>query len=239
MAIMLHLDQFDGPLDLLLFLVGKAKIDIRDIFVSEITNQYIQYVSAAQDVDMDEASAFVQMAATLLEIKSRSLLPKADPPQEDDPELVLIRQLEEYALLKEITQEMQGFEQAAAKMYAKLPEEYPLPPPALEITGLTLDGLVAAFARALARVPREDEPQDPRQHIMRDEFTVAICIGSIMRKVKGGRTSFQSLFSTNPTRTEVVTLFLALLELLRLGRISCFQDNTYEDIILTPMKKRA
>ena len=237
MAITLHLDQFDGPLDLLLFLVGKAKIDIKEIFVSEITDQYVRYVSAAQNMDMDEASAFIQMAATLLEIKSRSLLPKAEPPEEDGLEQALIQQLEEYARLKQVAQELQGFEQAAAKMYAKLPEEYPLPPPALEITGLTLEGLVAAFARVLARVPCEEEPLDSQQHIVRDEFTVPLCIGQIMRKVKAGRTSFQSLFSMQPTRAEVVTLFLALLELLRLGRVSCFQDSVYDDIVLTPIMK--
>ena len=76
MALTLHLSQFDGPLDMLLFLIGKAKVDIKDIFVSEVTDQYIQSVQNAPDLDMDDASAFISMAATLIEIKSRSLLPK-------------------------------------------------------------------------------------------------------------------------------------------------------------------
>ena len=76
MPLTLHLGQFEGPLDMLLFLIGKAKIDIKDIFVSQVTDQYIQSVQNAPDLDMDDASAFINMAATLLEIKSRSLLPK-------------------------------------------------------------------------------------------------------------------------------------------------------------------
>ena len=95
MALTLHLKDFDGPLDLLLFLIGKAKIDIRDIFVSQVTDQYVQSVRNAPDLDMDEASAFIAMAATLLEIKSRALLPKPKIEEEEDPEQALIRQLEE------------------------------------------------------------------------------------------------------------------------------------------------
>ncbi|NLD51840.1 MAG: segregation/condensation protein A, partial [Clostridiales bacterium] len=154
MALTLQLKDFSGPLDMLLHLIGKAKIDIKDIFVSEVTDQYIRFVREAEDVDMDEASSFIQMAATLLEIKTRSLLPKPPPPEEEDPEVVLIRQLEDYALFKQIAADMQGFEKAAARVYEKLPEEYPLPPQSFDIHGLTLEGLVNAFAMVLQRAPR-------------------------------------------------------------------------------------
>ena len=118
MALTLKLKDFNGPLDMLLFMIGKAKIDIKDIFVSEVTNQYIRSVRETDDMDMDEASSFIQMAATLLEIKSRSLLPKPAPPEgeEEDPQAVLIRQLEEYARFKQIASDMQGFEKVAALM---------------------------------------------------------------------------------------------------------------------------
>ena len=92
MALTLHLKDFDGPLDMLLFLIGKAKIDIKDIFVSEVTDQYIQSVQSAPDLDMDDGSAFISMAATLLEIISRALLPKPPKEDEEDPEQALIRQ---------------------------------------------------------------------------------------------------------------------------------------------------
>ena len=236
MALTLHLSQFDGPLDMLIFLIGKAKINIRDIFVSEVTDQYIQSVENAPDLDMDDASAFIAMAATLLEIKSRSLLPKPqDETAEEDPEQALIRQLEEYQRFKQIAQDMQGFEKAAALMYQKLPEEYPLPPPTLELKGLTLDGLLAAFARVMARTVQDDEePIQTARRIVRDEYTVPRCTAHILRRLKKGPVRFEELFSDHPTKDEVVTLFLALLELLRLGRAAAVQDGIFGDMILEP-----
>lgn len=237
MAITLRLNQFEGPLDMLLFLIGKAKIDIKDIFVSQVTDQYIQSVQDAQDLDMDDASAFIAMAATLLEIKSRSLLPKPkDETEEEDPEAALIRQLEEYQRFKQISQDMQGFEKAAALMYQKLPEEYPLPPPTLELTGLTMDGLLAAFARVMARVEEEEEEETVQKarRIIRDEYTVPRCTAHILKHLKKGPVRFDKLFSEHPSRDEVVTLFLAVLELLRLGRTHVVQDGIFGDIMLEP-----
>jgi len=233
MALTLHLNQFDGPLDMLLFLIGKAKIDIRDIFVSEVTDQYIQSVQNAPDLDMDDASAFIAMAATLLEIKSRALLPKPKTEEEEDPEQALIRQLEEYQRFKQIALDMQGFEKAAALMYEKLPEEYPLPPPTLELKGLTMDGLLAAFARVMARVPQEEEEAlHAARRIVRDEYTVPRCTAHILRRLKKGPVRFEALFSPHPSRDEVVTLFLALLELLRLGRANVTQEGIFGDMML-------
>jgi segregation and condensation protein A len=235
MALTLHLKDFDGPLDMLLFLIGKAKIDIRDIFVSQVTDQYIQSVQNAPDLDMDDASAFIAMAATLLEIKSRALLPKPKTEEEEDPEQALIRQLEEYQRFKQIAQDMQGFEKAAALMYQKLPEEYPLPPPTLELTGLTMEGLLAAFARVMARVPGEDEePVHVARRIVRDEYTVPRCTAHILRRLKKGPVRFEELFSPTPSRDEVVTLFLALLELLRLGRAAVSQEGVFGDMMVEP-----
>lgn len=235
MALTLHLKDFDGPLDMLLYLIGKAKINIRDIFVSEVTDQYIQSVQNAPDLDMDDASAFISMAATLLEIKSRALLPKPKPEDEEDPEEALIRQLEEYQRFKQIAQDMQGFEKAAARMYEKLPEEYPLPPPTLELKGLTMDGLLAAFARVMARVPEEDEEiTHAARRIVRDEYTVPRCTAHILKHLKKGPVRFEALFSPSPTRDEVVTLFLALLELLRLGRATVSQNGIFGEMILEP-----
>ena len=234
MPLTLHLGQFEGPLDMLLFLIGKAKIDIKDIFVSQVTDQYIQSVQNAPDLDMDDASAFINMAATLLEIKSRSLLPKPKLEEgEEDPEQALIRQLEEYQRFKEIAQNMQGFEKAAALMFEKLPEEYPLPPPTLELKNLTMEGLLAAFARVMARVKEDDEePIQTARRIVRDEFTVPRCSAHILKRLKKGPVKFDELFSPNPSRDEVVTLFLALLELLRLGRVSAEQDGIFGDMVL-------
>jgi len=233
MEITYHLSQFDGPLDMLLYMLDKAKIDIRDIFISEITDQYIQAVQNAPELDMDEASAFITVAARLLEIKSYKLLPRPPAEEEEDPEAAFIRQLEEYAAFKQIAQDMQAFEKAAALVYHKLPEEYPLPPPSFEITGLTLDGLINAFARVMARVSKEDDEESAAQQsrrIIRDEHTVPMCMARILRKVRHGSAPFVSLLSDSPSREEVVTLFLAMLELLKLGKITFTQEGIYGDI---------
>lgn len=240
MALTLHLKDFDGPLDMLLFLIGKAKINIREIFVSEVTEQYIQSVQNAPDLDMDDASAFIAMAATLLEIKSRALLPKPKTEEEEDPEEALIRQLEEYQRFKQIAQDMQGFEKSAALMYQKLPEEYPLPPPSFELTGLTMEGLLAAFARVMARTEEEEEePVQTARRIVRDEYTVARCSAHILRRLKKGPVRFEELFSPHPSREEVVTLFLALLELLRLGRAGVRQEGIFGDMLLEKRQEAA
>lgn len=236
----LNIRDYSGPLDMLLHMVGKAKIDIKDIFVSEITDQYIRHIQQMEALDMDDASSFIQMAATLLEIKSRSLLPKPPEPQEEDPETLLIRQLEEYAVFKQIAADMQGFEKATALMYKKLPEEYPLPPPSIEIHGLTLEGLMEAFAAVMARAPRL-EPQETQltaQRILRDQHSVPECMLDIVKRVRKGSLPFANLFPLMPHREQVITYFLALLELLRLGRVRVSQDAHYGDILLSRVVKR-
>ena len=154
MPYIVSLKQFDGPLDLLLTLITSAKLDIQDIFVSEITEQYLESMKLVDELDMDSASEFLQMAATLLEIKSRAMLPKPPKPEEEgalSPEEELIRQLTEYKQFKEISARMHQLEEEARALLTKLPEEYPLPPPNIEITGLTLEKLAKAFRRVLDR----------------------------------------------------------------------------------------
>lgn len=234
MEITYHLSQFDGPLDMLLYMLDKAKIDIRDIFISEITDQYIQAVQSSPELDMEEASAFIAVAARLLEIKSYKLLPRPPAEEEEDPEAAFIRQLEEYAAFKQIAQDMQSFEKAAALVYNKLPEEYPLPPPSFEITGLTLEGLLNAFARVMARTPKDAEEGPARvRNIIRDEHTVPMCMAHILRYVRHGAVPLFSLLSVNPSKEEVVTLFLAMLELLKLGKITFAQEGIYGDITVS------
>ena len=123
MAYAFKLESFEGPLDLLLHLIAKAQVDIKDIFVSEITDQYLAYLEQMEQLDMEQASEFLTMAATLLNIKSRSLLPKPETPEEDDPEALLILQLEEYKKIKQASLVLQEMEKSAAKSYFKLPEE--------------------------------------------------------------------------------------------------------------------
>ena len=245
MALNFQLKDFDGPLDLLLFLINKEKIDIKDIFVSQITDQYISLVRSASDLDMDEATDFLVMAATLLEIKSRAMLPR--PPKvdegEEDPEAALIRQLEEYKRFRETADAMKQFEKAAGNLFTKLPEEYPLPPQETELVGLTLEGLTAAFLRIWQRKPDRDEETPEVNHyaprdIRRDEHNVQDCMLSLLKGIRRkGRMTFDETFSAAPTKEEVVTLFLALLELLKLGETHIEQEGIYGEIVLYPGRR--
>jgi len=238
------LKDFDGPLDLLLTLIGKAQIDIKDIFVSEITDQYLDIVRNARDLDMDEASDFLVMAATLLEIKSRAMLPKAPPPEdEEDPETELIRRLEEYKRFRESADQMKHFEDAAKHVFTKLPEEYPLPPQEVELTGLTMEGLMQAFLRILERKPVLDADPESNHYasrnIRRDNFTVRECMLELMTRIrKKKRIRFEDVFSEAPTREEVVTYFLAILELMKVGQIHLKQTENYGSIELITGKAR-
>lgn len=231
-----QLKDFDGPLDLLLTLIGKAQIDIRDIFISNITDQYLEIVREAADLNMDEASDFLVMAATLVEIKSRALLPRKPETEEEqeDPETELIRRLEEYKRFKESADELRSFEEAAKHVFTKLPEEYPLPPQEIELVGLTLEGLTEAFLRIWARKPEAEEPTENHyaaRNIHRDQHTIQECMLDLIRIIHTkGRMKFEEAFSAVPTKEEVVTYFLAVLELLKMGRIHVVQDGVYGGI---------
>jgi len=237
MAYIVSLKDFDGPLDLLLTLISNAKIDIQDIFVSQITEQYLETMKLVDELDMDSASEFLQMAATLLEIKSRAMLPKPpkpEDPEELSPEEALIRQLEEYARFKEVSARMHQLEQEAKALMTKLPEEYPLPPPNIEITGLTLEKLFRAYQKVLERAERANlDDRMASREIRRDSFTVAGCMARISRRVRRGSCRFSELFEEDYTRQEIVTMFMALLELIKLNRLHVQQDSPYEEITLS------
>ena len=240
MAYVVSLQQFEGPLDLLLHLVSQAKIDIKDIFVSEITDQYLESMQGIDELDMDRASEFLVMAALLLEIKSRSLLPKPPPPEDPDaetPEEQLIRRLEEYKLYKESAGKMKEFENAARKAFSKLPEEVPLPPPRFELTGLSLEGLVRAMERIIAR--RTNQPDEGRviRSVLRDRYTIEECSFNIQSRLRHGAVLFSELLSGQATRDEIVTYFMAMLELIRMGKLRVQQEDVFGDILMLPAKE--
>ena len=235
MAYTVSLKQFDGPLDLLLTLIGKARIDIQEIFVSEITEQYLAYMAGVDELDMESASEFLQMAATLVEIKSRAMLPK--PPRVEDeegltPEEALVRQLTEYKKFKEASREMQKLESEAREILTKLPEEFPLPPQEVELTGLTLEKLTRAFARVLKRLEESRSGSGPQRHIRRDTYTVGQCMARIGRMVRKGRCAFTALFQDAADRDEVITMFMAMLEMVKHSRLHISQESTYGEIYL-------
>lgn len=235
MAVLVRLEPFEGPLDLLLHLIDKAQVDIRDIFVSQITEQYLAHIATLEAADLESASEFLAMAATLLEIKSRKLLPQeADKmaEDEDDPEQVLIRQLEEYKRCKQAAEAMRLLEERGLSHYTKLAEETLIPPVRFELDGLTLAGLTKAFEALLVRMDeRERTPQTGS--IQAEVVTVADRMAFLQRRLRQQHSfTFSSLFSQHSSRITVVCTFVAILELLRLGRIAISQEATFGEIQL-------
>lgn len=225
------LDQFEGPLDLLYHLIKVAKIDIRDIFISQITEQYLAIVRDVENIDMEKAADFTLMAATLLEIKSNKLLPKpevvGDEPEED-PEEKLYRQLEEYKLFKEASEKLKEYEDVG-KFY-KEPDSsagdyrYELP------EHLSLDSLISAFSKLLHRVSVKAESIVERK-IEKDRFTVAEKIAQIKDSLLiKPKFKFNELFESDYSKSEIINTFLALLELLKGQMVKVEQSGTFGDI---------
>lgn len=235
------LNQFEGPLDLLLHMISNARIDIKDIFVSEITDQYLDVISQMGELDMDAASEFIAMAATLIEIKSRALLPKppANDPEEESPEDALVRRLTEYKAFKEASEEL-AVKQIDARGYlSRLPEEIVEQAVELDMGDLTTKALFEAMQRLLQRAKARDEEEvNPRQ-IRREVFTVQECMFRIQTAVFGKKKMlFTDLFDDAPGREEIISMFIALLELIRLERVSVMQSEIFGDLALYERKKR-
>lgn len=228
------LSQFEGPLDLLLHLIDRAEINIEDIFVSEITAQYLAYMDDLSDMDMDRASSFLTVAAQLLLIKSRSLLPR--PPavdeEEEDPKEALIRQLREYKAFKQASEELHERFEEAKKSFSRLPEDVVLPPQKFELNNATIDNLYQAFLDILNRENETEEKVDRSQNVRPDVFTVRDRVVHLRVKLKEGRVRFTDLFTDASTRMEKVVTFMALLEMLARGEVHITQGATFAPIYI-------
>lgn len=232
MSYQIRIQQFEGPLDLLLHLIEKAEVDIKDIFVSEITAQYLEYMAELDALDMDTASEFLSVAATLVYIKSRSLLPRPVPvlENEEDPEQVLIRQIREYKAFKEASDKLQTLAESAAGTYRRLPFEYPLPPPIVNVSAVSLSELYQAFISIVLMEKQREEENKPKE-VERDEYTIADKILYIQKKLSKGKIRFMELFKTG-SRLEMIVTFMALLELISNGMISALQEENFGEIII-------
>lgn len=238
MAYTVQLTQFEGPLDLLLHLIEEAKVDVKDIFVSEITAQYLLYMGQLDELDMDTASEFLTMAATLLYIKSRQLLPR--PPKEDEaeenPEELLIRQLRDYKAFKEASERLKSLFETARESCTRLPEDVPLPPKEVALDNATMDALLSAFWEMLLR--KKDAPEVIRsQHVNPDRYTVRSQTNRL-RAMLQERTavSFEELFTPESERMEIIVTFMALLEMIARGEILLKQKAPFAPIRISADK---
>lgn len=244
MKVLYKLEAFEGPLDLLLHLIDKAEIDIYDIPIKQITEQYMEFVKAMQDSKLEIASEFLVMAATLLSIKSKMLLPK--PPSSErsdeaydeeeeyeDPRAELVERLVEYRKYKEMAEQLREKELKRSLIYTKEPCDLSPYLRGLKINpveGLTTDDLLHAFQRALMK----QASRHVVAKIRRDEISVKERMSEVvdLLKKKGGKLLFSRLFDDNMTRVEVVVTFLAILELMKMKRIVCFQHGLFEEIVI-------
>ena len=236
-GIKFKLDQFEGPLDLLLQLIKNAKIDIHEIFISEITEQYLAIMEDIEDVDVEKASDFIDMAATLIEIKSKKLLPKPEIIDEnaEDPEQKLIRQLEEYKIFKEATEKLRVIEDVN-RLYKEPEKEagnfrY-------ELVDLSFEKLIEAFSALMHKVSAKSEEIQEKK-IVKDRFTVAQKIAQIKDGLlKKKRFMFSELFDEDYSKSEIINTFLALLELLKNQLIVVNQNEPLSDIEILKKEER-
>jgi segregation and condensation protein A len=227
------LEIFEGPLDLLLYLIKRDEIDIYDISLERITRQYLEYLEAFKQLNIDLAGEFVVMAANLIYLKSRSLLPVDQQPpeedvEEDDPRWELIRQLIEYKKFKEAAAQLHVRELEQERMFTRdggavaLLQEAPL-----RLGEVGIFQLINAFQNVIKRV----EAREDLREIFGEHFTVSEKIDMILQRVAdGARIRFSELFGEVASRVEIVVTFLALLELIRLKQVRAIQPDPFGEI---------
>jgi segregation and condensation protein A len=233
-----QLEVFEGPLDLLLYLVKKDEVDIYDISIERITTQYLAYLEAFEVLQIEVAGEFLVMAANLLYIKSRTLLPKdqqmpEDEVEEDDPRWELIRQLIEYRKFKEAAAHLRDQEELQSALFPRAVSLDPAHAPVIDenmmIGDVGIFDLINAFQRALKRLPAEEKQGE----IHEETFTVTDRINHLMRMVdRGVSMKFEELFSEASTRSELIVTFLAILELIRMKQFQVRQEEQFGEIWL-------
>ena len=247
MAYEVRLDSFEGPLDLLLHLIDKAEVDIYDIPVTIITEQYMQHLYVMQEFQIEIASEFLVMAATLLEIKSKMLLPRKEEVifqpmleiEEEyiDPRQELVERLLEYKRFKKLAEDLRDRETKRSKIFTRPAENLSSFMVQVEenpVANVTLYDLVEAFNKALNKAEKQ-ETKITKVH--RDEISVKERIREIKELLSiTGNIRFSQLFSSTPSKAEVVTSFMAILEMMRKLQIRCLQSTLFEDIIITANK---
>jgi len=226
------LEIFEGPLDLLLYLIKRDEIDIYDISIERITRQYLEYLQAFKELRIDVAGEFVVMAANLIYLKSRSLLPlNQQPPEEDaeedDPRWDLIRQLIEYKKFKQAAEQLHTRELEQERIFTRDSGSSSEATAPLRLGEVGIFQLIHAFQNVIKRV----EAREDLQEIFGERFTVSEKIDIILQRVANGTSiHFSELFGEIASRVEIVVTFLALLELIRLKQVRAIQRHLLGEI---------
>jgi len=243
MALAVKLEVFEGPLDLLLHLIDKNKIDIYDIPIVVITEQYMEYIRQLETEDMNIMSEFLLMAATLLDIKCKMLLPKEETEEgEEDPREELVQKLLEYKMYKYMSFELKDREMDASKNYYKeptIPKEVAAYQPPIDYDELFADINLGRLHEIFqATIKRQKDKIDPIRsqfgNIEKDEINMDEKLIYIQDYIRSHRKfSFRSLLEKSHNKMEIVITFLTILEMMKMGQITIEQDNLFDDIIIT------
>jgi segregation and condensation protein A len=226
------LDAFRGPLDLLLHLVKRQEVDICDIPIARLTEQFLEYLRVIELIDVEHAGDFLVMAATLMEIKSKMLLPRGEEPTDEDvdPRMELVKQLIEYKQFKDAANLMEAHAERFLCRLPRQPAEHPTgPDPALQpLKSVELWDLVSAFGRLM----RETLALQPQQIVV-DDTPIQVYQEQILRLLaETPRLTFASVFGEPRTKSRLVGLFLAVLELMKNRDVLADQNETFGEIFL-------
>lgn len=238
----LQLDNFEGPLDLLCYLIEKNKMDIYKVKISDIAEQYINYLQEQEKLNLDIASEFLVMASTLILIKSKGLLPKATEDEAELTEEELLRRIIEYKKYKEISKKFKENINEFSKRFYKLPDNIELPKQTIE-KKYYIDDIVSAYTELVKK--NEEKKNENAKNIekiaIHDTYTVADKVKEIFRElVNRPKFVFGKLFKlSEKPKAEVVTAFSGVLELSRRNKINAEQTELFGDIIISKIQKNS
>ncbi|MBS4539962.1 segregation/condensation protein A [Clostridium sp. D2Q-11] len=237
----ISLESFEGPFDLLYHLIEKAEVDIYDIPIARIAEQYIEYLSHMEELDLEITSEFLIMAATLLEIKSRMLLPNTEVEgeqiemEEADPREELIRRLIEYKRYKNAAEDLKSRQDIHGKVFYKPKEEINIndEDDSTNLDGLELSHLIKAFDNLIHKKFKEKNNKKFHE-IKREEISIDEAMNLIRNKlISNKEVGFEELFENRLTRSSIVTIFIGILELIKMKEVNIYQDNNFSNIKLS------
>jgi segregation and condensation protein A len=229
-----NLEVFEGPLDLLLYLIRKEEVDIYDIPINRITTQYMEYLELMKILNLEIAGDFIVMASTLMLIKSRMLLPDeergpVEEDDEDDPRWDLVRQLVEYKKFKDAAGFLEHLEEVQENVFCREGEHVELgAKPDIGMSDVSIFDLISALNQALDGAPKEE-----LQEIFAEQYTVGEKVDYLLEATRNGKTlTLGRIFRNMRSRQEIVCTFLAMLELIKVNRLKARQDHHFDEIVI-------
>jgi segregation and condensation protein A len=223
-----QLKNFEGPLDLLLFFIKRDELDIYDIPISYITNQFLEYISLMEELDLDVASEFILMASMLMSIKAKMMLPQEDSGEEldeHDPRYELVQQLLEYKRYKEMAEKMENIEEEAQKKHYRgnlEADQVEKKASGEALKDVTMFDLMASFKKVLTDIKK----QHTVHHVEKVQHTIEEQTEYVLERLQTqGRTAFRAMCMELQSKTKIVVTFLAILEMLKERQINLFVEN--------------